>query len=58
MNARGGPDPERKIRMVGNGGPINGRLIHRVTKYSAHHDACIKFSFPVLLIVIIQIGLS
>ena len=38
-----------KIRMVGNGGPITGRLIHSVTKYSGFWDACVRYSFPVLL---------
>ena len=49
------PISKENIRMLGNGGTINGCFIHRVTTYSAFQDACIKFSFPVLLTVIIQI---
>ena len=62
--ARGqwGPQTWKTIRMVGNGGPITGCLIHRVKKYSWFQDACVRFSFPDLPIrknkIIIQIGLS
>ena len=48
--SQGGPLPpvrEKKIRMVGNGGPATGRLILRVTKYSGFQDAFIRFPFPV-----------
>ena len=38
------PMPE-KIRIVGNEGPVTDCLIHRVTKYSGFHDACVRFSF-------------
>ena len=55
------PNPG-KIRMVGNGEPINGCMIHRVTKYSGFRDLCGRFSVPALPfrqnIVIIQIGLN
>jgi len=34
--------------MVGNGVPITGCLIRRVTKYGGFQDACIRISFPVL----------
>ena len=51
-----------KMRMVGNGEPINGCLFHRVTKYRGFQDFCVRFSFSALTfrktIVIIQIGLS
>ena len=43
-----GPQSRKYFRMVGNGGPINGCLIHGVTKYSGFQDACVRFSFPVL----------
>ena len=45
-----GPCPliRGEIRMVGNGWPITGCLIHRVTKYSGFQDACVRFSFQVL----------
>ena len=55
-----GAQSREKIRMVGNGGPITGCLIHIVTQYSGFQDACVIFSFRVLpfrKIVIIQIGL-
>ena len=39
------PRMPEKIRMVGNEGPITDCLIHRVTKYSGFHDACVRFSF-------------
>ena len=42
------PQPREKIRMVGNGGPITGCLIHRVTTYGGLLDACVRFSFTVL----------
>ena len=42
------PQLRTKIWMVWNGGPITGRLIHRVTKYSGFQNACVRFSFPVL----------
>ena len=42
------PNPENKLRMVGNGGPITGCLIHIVTKYREYKDACVRFSFPFL----------
>ena len=55
------PNPGNS-RIVGNGGPISGRVIHRVAKYSVFHNACVRFSFSVLpfckTIVIIQTGLS
>ena len=41
------PNPGKNM-MVGNGGPIIGCLIHRVTKYSGFQDACVRFFFPVL----------
>ena len=41
------PIPE-KSRTVGNGEPIIGCLIHRVTRYSGFRDGCVRFSFPVL----------
>ena len=53
---RGGvwpPGPQsRKCRMVENEGPIIGCLIHSVTKYRGHNriDACVRLSFPVLLV--------
>ena len=52
ISGPGGHDPQsqKKIRMMRNGGPITGRLIHRITKYSGFHDAFVTFSFPVLLI--------
>ena len=52
----------QKSRMVGNGGPITGCLINRVTKYRGHNDRSLsRLSFPVLLFrktkFIMQIGL-
>ena len=38
----------KKIRVAGNGGPITGCLIHRVTKYKGHKDVCVRLSFLVL----------
>ena len=51
--ARGGPgghspQSQKQIRMVLNGGPITGCLIHRVTKYRGFQDACVRCVFPVL----------
>ena len=47
--------------MVGNGGPITGCLIHRVTKYIGYKDAGARLSWPVLPFrkqcFIMQIGL-
>ena len=47
--ARGGHAPQsREIRVVGNGGPITGCLIHRVTKYRGYKDARVRLSFLVV----------
>ena len=59
----GGHDPQsRKYIMVGNGEPITGCLIHRVTRYKEFQDTAVRISFPVLpfrkIIVIIQIGFN
>ena len=40
---------------------VTGSLINRLTKYSGFQDACVRFSFPVLLFknkFLIKIGLS
>jgi len=49
-HSQGGPWPPNpwKIRIVGNGGPITGCLIHRIIKYTGLHDDCVRFSFAVL----------
>ena len=43
-----GPQSRDKIRMMENGGPITGCLIHRITLYSGLQDVYVWFSFPVL----------
>ena len=37
-----------KDRMIGNGGPINGSLIHIISQHSGYKDACERLTFPVL----------
>ena len=51
------PQSRKKIRMVGNGGPITGCLIHRVTKYSTWVSGCmcnIYFLSPILSLILSQ----
>ena len=51
-------NPVITIRMVGNGGPITGCLIHKVITYSGIQDACVRFFPSRQKIFIIQIGLN